>query len=53
MQVSNASSGITRLIASLDIHYSNSLTAEVQKENEIEIKKLQPKVVNSIILRIH
>ena len=34
MQVSKATSSITRLFALLDIHYNNRLNTEVQKQNE-------------------
>ena len=34
MQVSKATSSVTRLFASLDIHYNNILNTEVQKQNE-------------------
>ena len=34
MQVSKATLNITRLFASLDINYNNSLTTEVHEENE-------------------
>ena len=40
------------LFASLDIHYNESLNTEVQKKNETQIKKLETKVVESMILRI-
>ena len=32
MQISNATSGIRRLYASLDIHYNGNLNTEVPKE---------------------
>ena len=42
-----------RLFASLDIHYNNSLHRKVQKQHETEIKKLQTKVIDSMIFGIH
>ena len=53
MQVSKAISSIRRLFASLDIHYNNSLNTELQKQNKTQIKKLQTKVVDSMIFGIH
>ena len=53
MQVSKATLIIRKLFPSLDIHYNNSLRTEVQKQNEIKIKKLQTKVVDSMIFGIH
>ena len=53
MQVSKATLSITKLFPSLDIHYNNSLKTEVRKQNEIKIKKLQRKVVDSMIFGIH
>ena len=41
------------MFALLDIHYNNSLNTEVQKQNETEIKKLQTKVIDSVIFGIH
>ena len=52
MQVSKATSNIGRLCASVDIHYNNSLNTAMQKQNETKIKKLQTKVVDSIIFGI-
>ena len=40
MQVSQATLSIWTLFASLDIYHSSSLNSEVQKQNEIYIKKL-------------
>ena len=53
MQVSKGTLSIMRLFALLDIHYNNSLNTEVQIQNETEIKKLQTKVVDSMIFEIH
>ena len=53
MQVSKTMSGMRRLFDSLDINYHNNLTTEVQKQNKIEIKKLQTKVVDSMIFGLH
>ena len=53
MQVSKTMSGMRRLFDSLDINYHNNLTTEVQKQNKIEIKKLQTKVVGSMIFGLH
>ena len=53
MQVSKTMSGMRRLFHSLDINYHNNLTTEVQKQNKIEIKKLQTKVVDSMIFGLH
>ena len=49
MQVSKTTSRIRRLFDSLDINYHNNLTTEVQKQNKVEIKELQTKVVDSMI----
>ena len=53
MQVSKATSSIMRLFALLDIHYDSSLNINVQKQNEIEIKKLKIKFIDSMIFGIH
>ena len=53
MQVSKTISRMRRLFDSLDINYHNNLTTEVQKQNKIEIKKLQTKVVDSMIFGLH
>ena len=53
MQVSKTTSRIRRLFPSLDINYHNSLNTEVQKQNKAEIKKLQTKVVDSMIFGLH
>ena len=42
-----------RQASSLRIHHNNGLKIEVQKQNETKIKKLQTKVVDSLIFRIH
>ena len=51
MQVSRATSSIMSLLVSLDIY--NSLNTKMQKQNETKIKKLQTKVVDSMIFGIH
>ena len=48
MQVSKATSSIARLFPSLGVHYN-----KVQKQNETQIKKIQTKVVDSMIFGIH
>ena len=53
MQVSKTMSRMRRLFDSLDINYHNNLTTEVQKQNKIEIKKLQTKVIDSMIFGLH
>ena len=53
MQVSKATSSITRLFVSLDIHYNSSLNTEVQMQNEFLIQKIQTTIVDSMILGIH
>ena len=53
MQVSKTTSRMRRLFDSLDTNYHNNLTTEVQKQNKIEIKKLQTKVVDSMIFGLH
>ena len=53
MQVSKTMSRMRRLFDSLDINYHNNLTTEVQKQNKIKIKKLQTKVVDSMIFGLH
>ena len=53
MQISKATSSITKLFVSLDIHYNNGLITEVQNQNETEIKKLQTKVFDSMIFGTH
>ena len=53
MQVSKATLSIGRLFTLLDIHYKNSLNAEVQKQNEANVRKLQTKVADSMIFGIH
>ena len=40
MQVLKVTLSIMRLFVSLDIYYNSSLNSKVQKQNEIEIKKL-------------
>ena len=52
-QVSKATSSIMRLFTSRDVHYNNSPNTEEQKQSETYIKKLQTKVVDSMIFRIH
>ena len=47
MQVSNATSSIMRLFASMNIHYNKN--TKVQKQNETKIKKLQTKVADSVV----
>ena len=44
---------VRRLLASLNIYYSNSLNTKVQKQSEALIKKLHTKFVHSIIVEIH
>ena len=51
MTVSKASSCILRLFASLNIHYNKN--TKVQKQNETKVKKLQTKVVDSVIFGNH
>ena len=50
MQVSKATSSIMRLFASRNIHYNKN--TKVQKQNETEVKKLQTKVLVSVIFGI-
>ena len=53
MHVSEVTLSVRRVLASLDIYYSNSLNNEVQKQSEALIKKLHTKFVHSIIVGIH
>ena len=43
MHVSEVTLSVRRVLASLDIYYSNSLNTEVQKQSEALIKKLHTK----------
>ena len=42
-----------KILKTASIDYNNSLNTEVQKQNVTETKKLQTKVVNSMIFGIH
>ena len=42
-----------RLFASLDFHCNNGLNTEVQEKNKTKRKKIQRKVVDSMIFGIH
>ena len=53
MQVSKATPSIIILFTSLDFLCKNSLNTKVLKQNETEIKKLQTKVVDTMIFGIH
>ena len=53
MQVSKATPSIIMLFTSLDFLCKNSLNTKVLKQNETEIKKLQTKVVDTMIFGIH
>ena len=44
---------MTRLFPSLDVYNNDSISPGKQKQNETYIKKLQTKVVGSIIFVIH
>ena len=53
MQVSKAASTIIMLFTSLYFLCKNSLNTQVLKQNETEIKKLQTKVVDTMIFGIY
>ena len=45
-------SSIIRLFGSLDIYYNNSLNADLQKQDETQVKKFEAKGVDSMIFGI-